>query len=111
MPSSKSVTPTSTKLTISTIFAVQTTNGTSLFSSTSTSTTSVTAVPTQSSPNSLTEKHSSGPPVYAIILSVILPLIILAIFGIAIVIFLMYIRLYIKHNKEKPSTSQFFIQL
>ena len=101
MPSNESLTPTSTQRTVSTIPTVQTTSTIMISTTTSVSTTSLS---TQTTSASLTEKQSSGPQAYAIALSVILPLIILAIFGIAIVMFLMYVRLYIKHNKEKPST-------
>lgn len=61
----------------------------------------------RATPNSSEQSSSSDVsiPVYAIVLSVVIPLIIIAIFGIAVITFLMYIRLYIKHKREqKPST-------
>ena len=51
------------------------------------------------------DSSDSSPPTYAIVLSVMLPLIIIAVFGIAIVMFLLYIRLYIKHQKQNSSKS------
>ena len=50
------------------------------------------------------DNSHSSPATYAIVLSIILPLMIIGVFAIAIIIFLMYIRLYIKHNKDKPSS-------
>ena len=66
------------------------------------------------SPASSTEQSTgsdSSPPVHAIVLSVVLPLMIIAVFAIAIVIFLMYMRLYIKHNREKSSSESEFSQI
>ena len=62
---------------------------------------------TTSSSTSPTEQSSSSDSslsAHAIALSIILPLIIIGVFGIAIVIFLLYMRLYIKYKRERLSS-------
>ena len=85
------------------------------FVSTTTSEPTHTATTTMpNSPASSTEQSTgsnSSPPVHAIVLSVILPLMIIAVFAIPMVIFLMYMRLYIKHNREKSSSESEFSQI
>ena len=84
------------------------------FVSTTTSEPTHTTTTMPNSPASSTEQSTgsdSSPPVHAIVLSVVLPLMIIAVFAIAMVIFLMYMRLYIKHNREKSSSESEFSQI